>query len=42
MADWAHERRAEILADHHPPLPEPELVREIDHIVAAARRDLLR
>jgi trimethylamine--corrinoid protein Co-methyltransferase len=42
MADWALERKTEILADHHPPPPEPELVREIDGIVAAARRDLVR
>jgi trimethylamine--corrinoid protein Co-methyltransferase len=42
MADWALDRKAQILADHHPPPPEPELVREIDEIVAAARRDLLR
>ncbi|RLC69082.1 MAG: hypothetical protein DRI52_09290 [Chloroflexi bacterium] len=41
MADWAHERKAQILAEHHPPAPEPDLVREIDGIVAAARRDLL-
>jgi trimethylamine--corrinoid protein Co-methyltransferase len=41
IADWALDRQAEILADHHPRPPEPELVREIDDIVAAARRDLL-
>jgi trimethylamine--corrinoid protein Co-methyltransferase len=42
MADWALQRRAQILADHHPSLPDPELVREIDDVVAAARRDLVR
>jgi trimethylamine--corrinoid protein Co-methyltransferase len=42
MAEWALELKAEILADHHPPPPEPELVREIDDLVAAARRDLVR
>jgi trimethylamine--corrinoid protein Co-methyltransferase len=42
MADWARERKAQILAEHHPVAPEPDLVREIDDIVAAARRDLLR
>jgi trimethylamine--corrinoid protein Co-methyltransferase len=42
MADWAHERKGEILAEHHPPAPEAELVREIDDIVAAARRDLVQ
>jgi trimethylamine--corrinoid protein Co-methyltransferase len=41
MADWALDRRAEILADHHPTPPEPELVREIDDIVTAAQRDLM-
>ncbi|MGD2176608.1 MAG: trimethylamine methyltransferase family protein [Anaerolineae bacterium] len=42
MADWALERKTEILADHHRPPLEAELVREIEEIVAAARRDLLR
>jgi len=41
MVDWAHERKAEILAEHHPPAPEAELVREVDDIVAAAQRELL-
>ncbi len=40
MADWAHERQQQILLEHRPPAPEPELVREIDDIVAAARREL--
>jgi trimethylamine:corrinoid methyltransferase-like protein len=40
MADWAHERKAEILAEHHPPAPEAELVREVEDIVAAARLEL--
>ncbi|TEU11976.1 MAG: hypothetical protein E3J21_22330 [Anaerolineales bacterium] len=42
MADWARERKVQVLAEHHPPPPEPELAREIDDIVAAARRDLLK
>jgi trimethylamine--corrinoid protein Co-methyltransferase len=41
MADWAHERKIQILAEHHPPPLEPELAREIDGIVAVVRRDLL-
>jgi len=41
MADWAHERKAQILAEHYPSGLEPDLVREIDNIVAAARRGLL-
>jgi len=41
MADWAHERKSQILAEHQLPVPEPDLAREIDGIVAAARRDLL-
>lgn len=41
MADWAHVRKAQILAEHHPLAPEPDLVSEIDNIVTAARRDLL-
>jgi trimethylamine--corrinoid protein Co-methyltransferase len=41
MVDWARERKAHILAEHRPPAPAPDLVREIDAIVAAARRDLL-
>jgi trimethylamine--corrinoid protein Co-methyltransferase len=41
MVDWAHERKSQILSEHHPPAPEPGLVRELDEIVAAARRDLL-
>jgi trimethylamine--corrinoid protein Co-methyltransferase len=41
MADWAHERKAQILTEHRPLAPEPDLVREIDGIVAAARRELL-
>jgi trimethylamine--corrinoid protein Co-methyltransferase len=42
MADWARERKAQILAEHHPPALEPALAREIDGIVAAARRDLMK
>jgi trimethylamine--corrinoid protein Co-methyltransferase len=42
MAGWARERKAQILAEHHPTAPEPELTREIDGIVSAARRDLLK
>jgi len=41
MADWAHERKAQILVEHQPVPLAPDLVREIDDIVAAARRDLL-
>jgi trimethylamine--corrinoid protein Co-methyltransferase len=41
MADRAHERKARILSQHRPATPEPDLVREIDDIVEAARRDLL-
>jgi trimethylamine--corrinoid protein Co-methyltransferase len=41
MADWAHEHKVQILEEHHPTAPDPDLVREIDSIVAAARRDLL-
>jgi len=41
MADWAHEHKVQILEGHHPTAPDPDLVREIDSIVAAARRDLL-
>jgi hypothetical protein len=41
MADWAGARKAQILAEHQPPPPEPELIREIDGIVAAAARELL-
>ena len=38
MADWARERKAQILAEHHPPALPPDLARELDDIVAAARR----
>lgn len=41
MADWAQERKVQILTEHRPPAVEPDLVKEIDDIVAAARRDLL-
>jgi trimethylamine--corrinoid protein Co-methyltransferase len=41
MAGWARECKAQILAEHHPTAPEPDLAREIDGIVAAARRDLM-
>ncbi|MCR4405595.1 MAG: trimethylamine methyltransferase family protein [Anaerolineae bacterium] len=39
MADWAHERKTQILAEHRPPSLTLELTRELDDIVAAARRE---
>jgi len=41
MADWAHEHKVQILEEHHPTAPDPDLIREIDSIVVAAQRDLL-
>jgi trimethylamine--corrinoid protein Co-methyltransferase len=41
MADWALNRKGQILADHRAEPLDPDLAREIDDIVEAARRDLL-
>lgn len=41
MADWAMDRKVEILANHEPVPIETDLVREIDDVVAAARGDLM-
>ena len=40
MYEWAHERKQQILANHHPEVADPALAAEIDAIVAAARKEL--
>jgi len=41
MVQWAREKKHQILSEHSPEPIDPDLAREIDGVIAAARRELI-
>ncbi len=41
MGQWAREKKHQILSEHSPEPIDPDLAREIDGVIAAARRELI-